>query len=71
MSSPDIKQVWLADDACGAGKLNTLYKWYNEIKDTGRKFGYYVNNRNSWLIVKDPTKADVEKQIFSTPSIMP
>ena len=64
MSSPDIKQVWLADDASGAGKLHTLYKWYNEVKDTGHKYGYYVNERKSWLIVKDPAKADEAKQIF-------
>ena len=64
MSSPDIKQAWLADDASGAGKLHTLYKWYNEVRDTGHKYGYYVSDRKSWLIVKDPTKANVAKQIF-------
>ena len=64
MSSPYIKHVWLADDASGAGKLHTLYKWYNEVKDTGHKYGYYVNDRKSWPIVKDLTKADVAKQIF-------
>ena len=64
MSSSDIKQVWLADDASGAGKLHTLYDWYNEVKDTGHKYSYYVNERKSWLIVKDPTKADEAKQTF-------
>ena len=27
LSASDVKQVWLADDATGAGSLNSLKKW--------------------------------------------
>ena len=32
---PDISQVWLADDATGAGKLQPLKQWWDGIKHQG------------------------------------
>ena len=47
-----IKQVWLADDASGAGKIADLKDWYDTLIKEGSKFGYYVNQSKSWMIVK-------------------
>ena len=31
----EVKQVWLADDATGAGSLESLKKWWVEIEECG------------------------------------
>ena len=51
-SLPEIKQVWLADDATAAGKIRSLHLWYELLIKEGKKFGYFVNGGKSWLIVK-------------------
>ena len=47
-----VRQVWLADDAVGAGKLHNLNKWYNNLTAIGEKRGYFVNGKKCWLIGK-------------------
>ena len=64
-----IKQVWLADDVTGAGRIRELKKWWDNIITEGEKFGYYVNGSKSWLIIKDPLKLDQAKDIFSDTQI--
>ena len=49
---PSVKQVWLADDASGGGKLRDLREWYNLIVSQGKKSGLYVNEKKCWLIFK-------------------
>ena len=49
-----VSQVWLADDATGAGKLNDLKTWWVQIIEEGKKFGYHVKPSKSWLILKNP-----------------
>ena len=51
---PSVSQVWLADDATGAGTLEHLKEWWDCIVKSGSRFGYLVNNSKSWLILKDP-----------------
>ena len=46
---PEVQQVWLADDASGAGKLAQLRVWWDNIIREGAKFGYSVNQSKSWL----------------------
>ena len=53
VSAPDVSQVWLADDATGAGTLQNLKEWWNCIIKHGVRFGYLVNNEKSWLILKN------------------
>ena len=48
---PQVKQVWIADDASGAGRLNELKEWRDIIILEGQKIGYYVNESKSWLIL--------------------
>ena len=59
-----VQQVWLADDATGAGKLTNLRKWWDIISTEGPKSGYYVNAPKSWLILKDPAKLNYAKELF-------
>ena len=66
---PQVKQVWLADDASGAGTLLSLKKWWDIIISEGQKLGYYVNESKSWLIIKDRTKLETAKQIFGDSNI--
>ena len=30
------KQVWLADDSAGGGKLSPLYSWYKQQSEEGK-----------------------------------
>ena len=48
-----VQQVWLADDAAGAGRVQQLHTWYTELTDVGKHHGYHVNGGKSWLICKN------------------
>ena len=65
----EVKQVWLADDASAAGKLKALKLWWDLIQKEGMKYGYYVKPSKSWLILKDPSKIDGCKELFSSSPI--
>ena len=39
-----VKQVWLADDSAGGGRIAQLYDWYEELSKEGEKFGYLVKS---------------------------
>ena len=64
-----IKQVWLADDATGCGKLIDLVEWWKLICEEGRKIGYIVNESKSWLILKDPQLLDEAMRLFASSNI--
>lgn len=49
---PDVKQVWFANDAAGAGRIQSLHDWYKLLSKKGIKYGYHVNGFKSWLILK-------------------
>ena len=53
ISPPNVKNVCLADDITSAGALVNLKKWWSTIIFEGSKFGYYVNEDKSWLIIKN------------------
>ena len=44
---PEVSQVWLADDATGAGKLPSLKAWWDLVISEGSKLGYHVNEGKS------------------------
>ena len=60
---PEVAQVWLADDATGAGKLPALLKWWNQVKEEGIKFGYFVKPSKSWLVLKDVSKLEETQKL--------
>lgn len=52
ISSPDSKTVWFADDSASAGSVDSVLKWWNDLKKLGPKYGYYPKPNKTWLIVK-------------------
>ena len=62
---PEVKQVWLADDATGAGKLGPLKSWWQAVSKEGTKFGYFVKPSKSWLVLKDPSKLEEAQRLFA------
>ena len=47
ITTPSVRQVWLADDAIGAGHLKDLRNWWDELIEAGSHYGYYVNETKS------------------------
>ena len=62
--SPQVKQVWLGDDATGAGTIAHLRTWWDTIISQGTKIGYHVNESKSWIIVKNEENMDAAKEMF-------
>ena len=58
------KQCWYADDATGAGSLEDIRKWWDELLTSGPTLGYYRNAKKCWLVVK-PEKLDDAKDVFA------
>ena len=52
-SSPELRQVWYADDATASGSLADLKKWWDNLSHVGPSFGYFVNPQKTWLVTKD------------------
>jgi hypothetical protein len=49
----DVSQVWYADDASGAGKVNRLRDWWDQLNTLGPKYGYFTNASKTWLVTKE------------------
>ena len=47
------KQLWFADDAAAAGRLQALKQWWDMLAERGPKYGYFVNPSKTWLAVKE------------------
>ena len=69
-STPGVKQVWLADDSAGGGRIVPLYNWYSHLNQEGKRYGYQVNGSKSWLIVKSEVVADEAKRVLEMRSIL-
>ena len=59
-----VKQVWLAEDSAGGGRIAQLFDSYKQMSKEGEMFGYLVNWSKSWLIVKSEALADEAKRVF-------
>ena len=64
VAHPVVRQVSLADDITGAGKLNDLETWWDNMISEGKKIGYYGNESKSWLILKGPELLDHTRTNF-------
>ena len=51
------KQCWFADDATGAGPLEEVKQWWDELREAGPPLVYYPNSKKCWLVVKPERKA--------------
>ena len=61
---PNVKQVWYADDATGAGSCDELRQWWHQVEHLGPTYGYYPNSAKTYLIVKEEHE-DKAKTIFA------
>ena len=64
ISFKDVKQVWLADDASAAGKLKSLASFFQHLSEEGIKYGYFVNEVKSWLILRNEHDLEEANEIF-------
>ena len=62
------KQVAFADDLNGIGTVESIKKWWSLLEEEGKKIGYNVNAKKSYLIVKEQYK-DKAKEIFEDTNI--
>ena len=69
ITSPEVQQVCLADDVSGSGSLDNLIIWWKNFISEGKKFGYLVTEKKSWLILKDHLKLQEAQRLFSNTGI--
>ena len=55
------KQVWFADDATGAGSVDSVRTCWNAIIELGPAYGYHANAFKTWLIVKEDRQTQVQR----------
>ena len=55
-STSATKHVAFADNLNGIGTVESLKRWWSLLEEEGKKFGYYVNAKKSYLIVKEQYK---------------
>ena len=65
----DVKQVWLADDATGPGKIARLKAWWDFLIEEGKKCGYCINESKSWIITKSDALFEEAKAVFAETEI--
>ena len=61
--SPDVSQVWFADDAISAASCAQLKEWWDNLSILGPTFGYYPNGSKTHLVVKEEYE-EIAKQLF-------
>jgi hypothetical protein len=48
----NVHQVWYADDSAATGILHRLRSWWDRLLEIGPDYGYRVNDKKTWLVVK-------------------
>ena len=52
LKCPSVNQLWFADDSSAASSLKNLLEWWESLLELGPSFGYEVNVKKCWLVVK-------------------
>ena len=60
------KQVFFADDASAAGRLETIFSWWQKICEIGPDYGYFPNASKCVLIVKNEETLEKAKTTFGS-----
>ena len=63
-----VKHAAYADDLGGAGVLECLRTWWNQVVHFGPLLGYYPKASKSWLVVKED-RVDTAREIFADTDI--
>ena len=62
-------QVWFADDSTSGGSIEGVKKWWEHLKQTGPKYGYYPKPSKTHIIVKNPADSEKVKEMFGNEGI--
>ena len=65
-AASSTKQCWFTDDACGAGSVLEIKKWWDALNSLGPVFGYFPNPKKCWIISKPDKEASVEEVFKDT-----
>ena len=68
-SLPPAKQAWFADDGTGGGAILQLKKMWDNVIETGPKYGYFPKASKSILIVKGMENLPKAKSVFKDSGI--
>ena len=52
LKCPSVNQLWFADNSSAASSLKNLLEWWESLLELGPSFGYEVNVKKFWLVVK-------------------
>ena len=66
--SSNAKQCSYADDVTGAGSLEELRKWWDELNEMGPSLGYFPNAKKCWLVIK-PEREKAAREVFGDTAI--
>ena len=67
-AASSTKQCWFADDACGAGSVLEIKKWWDALNSLSPVFGYFPNPKKCWIISKPDKEASV-KEVFKDTAV--
>ena len=67
-AASSTKQCWFADDACGAGSVLEIKKWWDVLNSLGPVFGYFPNPKKCWIVSKPDKEASV-KEVFKDTAV--
>ncbi|MCP4460896.1 MAG: hypothetical protein GY816_23180, partial [Cytophagales bacterium] len=65
----DVTQVWFADDATGAGSIESIKKYWDCLSENGPKYGYFPKASKTVLILKNSADFLTSKSIFKDTDI--
>ena len=52
-NSPNVKQVWFADDTTSTGTCESLRQWWDQIEHLGPTSCYHPNSTKTYVIEKE------------------
>ena len=68
--SLEVSQVYLADDISGVNIFDNLITWWKNVISEDKKFRYLVNEKKSWLILKDYVNWQEAHCLFSNTGVL-
>ena len=70
ITSPEVREVCLTDNISRAGSLSDRTIWLKNVISEGKRFGYLVNERKSYLNLKNYGNLQGARRLFSNTGIM-
>ena len=67
-AASSTKHCWFADDACGAGSVLEIKKWWDALNSFGPLFGYFPKPKKCWIISKLDKEA-FAKEVFKDTAV--